>query len=121
MYLSDLRAGETLDEWQNMYAANVSSRVESAGSLRVRSRYQHEVIMPLKEYTSLKEVSVIRPANGWDTLHFALIPAFLQERTTFLAIFNSLKIAAISRVTKSSYFFIISTFICVLAYLMFIS
>jgi len=56
VYLSDLQVGETVDEWQNMYPANVSPRVEAAGSLRVRSRYQHEVIMPLKEYTSLKEV-----------------------------------------------------------------
>ncbi|KAK2180889.1 hypothetical protein NP493_422g02005 [Ridgeia piscesae] len=55
VYLSDLQVGETVDEWQNMYPANVSPRVEAAGSLRVRSRYQHEVIMPLKEYTSLKE------------------------------------------------------------------
>ena len=51
--------GETVDEWQSLYPAAVSSRVEAAGSLRVRSRYQHEVIMPLKEYTSLKEVSDI--------------------------------------------------------------
>ena len=30
---------------------------ETGCSLRLRARYLHEVIMPLKEYTSLKEVS----------------------------------------------------------------
>lgn len=93
VYLSDLQVGETVDEWQSLYPANVSSRVEAAGSLRVKSRYQHEVIMPLKEYTSLKELllakdletvlalsRVCRHNNDREPFAKALLQIFRHER-----------------------------------------
>ena len=53
--LSELEAGVKVDEWYSLCPVNITNKVEG-GSIRVSVRYLHEIIMPLKEYTSLKEV-----------------------------------------------------------------
>ena len=55
IHLKDLRLGETVDEWYTL-TANQQPLRGDVGCLRSASRYLHEIIMPLKEYTSLKEV-----------------------------------------------------------------
>ena len=53
--LDNMQPGESVDEWHSLIPVNLTFKGD-VGSLRVKSRYLHEVIMPLKEYTSLKEV-----------------------------------------------------------------
>ena len=55
IHLSDLRPGHTVDEWYNLMPVNLTTKSDM-GTLRVSIRYLHEVIMPAKEYSSLKEV-----------------------------------------------------------------
>jgi len=58
VFLSDLPTGQQTDEWYTLNVVSQSNKSDM-GSVRVSAKYQHEVIMPLKEYSSLKEV--IRP------------------------------------------------------------
>ncbi len=58
VYLTDLVPGEYVDAWHSLSPLNLTTKGD-VGSLRVKSKYLHEVIMPLKEYTSLKEVCMI--------------------------------------------------------------
>lgn len=60
--LENIQPGESVDEWHNLIPVNLTIKGD-ASSVRVKSRYLHEVIMPLKEYTSLKEVSVRSVGN----------------------------------------------------------
>uniref|UniRef100_A0A0L8H737 Ras GTPase-activating protein 1 n=1 Tax=Octopus bimaculoides TaxID=37653 RepID=A0A0L8H737_OCTBM len=53
--LNDLKSGEFIDEWYSLQPVNIASRGDM-GSLRIKSRYLHEVIMPPGEYTTLKEL-----------------------------------------------------------------
>ncbi len=53
--LDTIQPGESVDEWHNLIPVNLTFKGD-VGSVRVKARYLHEVIMPLKEYTSLKEV-----------------------------------------------------------------
>ncbi|GAB1609426.1 ras GTPase-activating protein 1-like [Argonauta hians] len=53
--LNDLKSGEFIDEWYSLQAVNIANRGDM-GSLRIKSRYLHEVIMPPGEYTTLKEL-----------------------------------------------------------------
>jgi len=55
--LSELseRPGQTLDDWLNLVPVNLTTKSDM-GTLRVSIRYLHEIIMPAKEYSSLKEV-----------------------------------------------------------------
>ena len=55
-HLNDMSPGEPIDEWRILNPVNLATKSD-VGSLRVRAKYLHEVIMPLKEYSSLKEVS----------------------------------------------------------------
>jgi len=55
IHLADLRPGQTVDEWYNLMPVNLTTKSDM-GTLRVSIRYLHEVIMPAKEYSSLKEV-----------------------------------------------------------------
>jgi len=55
IHLTDLKPGQTVDEWYNLQPVNLTTKSEM-GALRVSIRYLHEVIMPAKEYSSLKEV-----------------------------------------------------------------
>ncbi|XP_076355488.1 ras GTPase-activating protein 1-like isoform X1 [Tachypleus tridentatus] len=53
--LSTLVSGEEVEDWYPL--SGLSAPVlEDWGSLRVRTRYVHEVIMPLREYDALKEL-----------------------------------------------------------------
>ena len=61
VHLNDMQPGETIDEWHNLTPINLTTK-GNFGSLRVRAKYLHEVIMPLKEYSSLKEVRTIDAA-----------------------------------------------------------
>ena len=54
--LDNIQPGESVDEWHSLIPVNLTFKGD-VGSIRVKARYLHEVIMPLKEYTSLKEVS----------------------------------------------------------------
>ena len=53
--LGDLKSGDYIDEWYSLQPVNVASRGDM-GSIRIKARYLHEVIMPPEEYTTLKEV-----------------------------------------------------------------
>jgi len=55
IHLADLRPGQTVDEWYNLMPVNLTTKSDM-GAIRVSIRYLHEVIMPAKEYSSLKEV-----------------------------------------------------------------
>ena len=55
--LTDLKPGQTVDEWYNLLPVNLTTKSDM-GALRVSIRYLHEVIMPAKEYSSLKEVVI---------------------------------------------------------------
>jgi len=57
IHLADLRPGQTVDEWYNLLPVNLTTKSDM-GALRVSIRYLHEVIMPAKEYSSLKEVGM---------------------------------------------------------------
>ncbi|ELT91839.1 hypothetical protein CAPTEDRAFT_152841, partial [Capitella teleta] len=55
--LSDIVVGQTQDDWHVLSASYPSSKGPGeAGSLRASVRYLHEVIMPIKEYASLKDL-----------------------------------------------------------------
>lgn len=49
----DFESGENLDKWYPLHSANSTVQL---GSLRIRCRYQHEIIMPEDKYSTLKEV-----------------------------------------------------------------
>lgn len=53
--LENLISGEEIEDWFALGGLTPPIR-EDWGSLRVRIRYIHEVIMPLAEYNALKEV-----------------------------------------------------------------
>lgn len=53
--LENLISGEEIEDWFPLGGLTPPIR-EDWGSLRVRIRYIHEVIMPLAEYNALKEV-----------------------------------------------------------------
>jgi len=55
IHLADLKPGQTVDEWYSLMPVNLTTKSDM-GTLRVSIRYLHEVIMPAKEYSSLKEV-----------------------------------------------------------------
>ena len=55
VHLNELRPGHTVDEWFNLLPVNLTTKSDM-GALRISIRYLHEVIMPAKEYSSLKEV-----------------------------------------------------------------
>ena len=63
LYLCDLSPGQLKDEWFNLDPINLSTKGDT-GSLRVSVRYLHEVIMPLKEYTTFKEVTTHTPVTN---------------------------------------------------------
>lgn len=91
--LSELTPGQASDEWHVLSAANPASSKGpgEAGSLRASVRYLHEVIMPIKEYASLKELLVGKDletvkslcaacANDRVPLANALLQIFRHER-----------------------------------------
>lgn len=55
----DFEAGETLDKWYPLHPANSIIKGGDLGSIRIRARYQHEIIMPEDKYSTLKEVRII--------------------------------------------------------------
>ncbi len=59
--LSDLQPGQSRDEWFTLIPVNPTTKTE-VGCLRVSIRYLHEILMPPKEYTGLKEVTFGRQA-----------------------------------------------------------
>jgi len=58
IHLADLKPGQTVDEWLNLMPVNLTTKSDM-GAIRVSVRYLHEVIMPAKEYSSLKEVVLV--------------------------------------------------------------
>ena len=55
MQLKDLTAGDRVDKWFNLTAVNPAVKSETP-SLRINVEYLHEIILPAREYHSLKEV-----------------------------------------------------------------
>ena len=53
--LSRLKNGEEVEDWYSLTGLNPPVR-EDWGALRVRLRYVHEIIMPLREYGILKDL-----------------------------------------------------------------
>ncbi|CAB3990849.1 ras GTPase-activating 1-like [Paramuricea clavata] len=51
--LQILTKGEVVDDWFQLRATH--SRTE-AGTIRIKARYMHEMIMPVEEYSGLKEI-----------------------------------------------------------------
>ena len=54
--LSDLSPGVMADQWLNLVPVNPTTKAEG-GTIRINAKYLHEVIMPIQEYKSLKEVT----------------------------------------------------------------
>ncbi|CAG2246074.1 RASA1 [Mytilus edulis] len=52
----DFEAGETLDKWYPLHPSNSIIKGGDVGSIRIRARYQHEIIMPEDKYSTLKEL-----------------------------------------------------------------
>ncbi|XP_052099193.1 ras GTPase-activating protein 1-like [Mytilus californianus] len=52
----DFEAGETLDKWYPLHPTNSIVKGGDLGSIRIRARYQHEIIMPEDKYSTLKEL-----------------------------------------------------------------
>ena len=55
--LSELEPGKHYDEWHNLSPVTTITKSSDKGTLRVSVRYLHEIIMPVKEYSGLKEVA----------------------------------------------------------------
>ena len=53
--LSSLTLGRCIDEWYSLNLVNLTTKLDM-GAIRISVRYLHEVIMPVTEYSSLKEV-----------------------------------------------------------------
>ena len=53
--LSEVRDTDCYDKWHQLIPNTEYSRGET-GSLRIRARYLHEIIMPEDKYSTLKEV-----------------------------------------------------------------
>lgn len=53
--LSSLTPGRCIDEWYNLSVVNLAAKCDM-GAIRISVRYLHEVIMPVTEYLSLKEL-----------------------------------------------------------------
>ncbi len=49
---------DAVDDWFPLVAAAPNMKGEM-GSIRLKAQYIHEVVMPLEEYTSLKEVQIL--------------------------------------------------------------
>ena len=55
--LADMKAGQAQDDWHILSSGYLTSKGQGeAGSLRCSVRYLHEIIMPIKEYASLKDL-----------------------------------------------------------------
>jgi hypothetical protein len=52
----DFDSGECLDKWYPIHQTNTTIKGGDLGSIRIRARYQHEIIMPEDKYSTLKEV-----------------------------------------------------------------
>jgi Ras GTPase-activating protein 1 len=90
--LSDLNPGQTKDDWYGLMPVNATAKADM-GTMRISIRYLHEVIMPAKEYSSLKELllakdletvlalsSVSAASNDRAPLATALLQIFRHER-----------------------------------------
>ncbi|XP_041369267.1 ras GTPase-activating protein 1-like [Gigantopelta aegis] len=58
----DLRTREYVEEWFGLQAATPNNKTDM-GTLRLKAHYTHEVVMPYKEYTSLKELILAEDYN----------------------------------------------------------
>ncbi|CAG5122423.1 unnamed protein product [Candidula unifasciata] len=88
--LSDLSGQSFIDDTYSLQS--VAAVKGEMGSLRLKSRYQHEIIMPQDEYTSLKELllddgfehimtlSQVTGESERATLAYALLQIFRHER-----------------------------------------
>ena len=54
--LQEFQDGELVDKWYQLIPPP-SIRCGDMGSIRLKTRYIHQVIMPEEQYTSLKDVS----------------------------------------------------------------
>ena len=57
--LQDFQNTELVDKWYPLSAPQGSVRSGDPGSIRLKTRYIHQVIMPEEQYTSLKDVSTL--------------------------------------------------------------
>ena len=59
--LQSLPPGEVTEEWYSLspVSPTLKGDLGSQGCrIRIRTRFSHEIMMPVEEYTSLKEVSL---------------------------------------------------------------
>ncbi|XP_028399121.1 ras GTPase-activating protein 1-like isoform X2 [Dendronephthya gigantea] len=85
--LQILKKGEVVDDWFQLRPSH--SRTE-AGTLRIKARYMHEMIMPVEEYSGLKEillkedvqcvVSLMEVCKDRDTLASRILNVFRHQR-----------------------------------------
>lgn len=56
--LGTLKKGDILDEWYKLNAVAHKREIKGSeiGTIRLKARYTHEIIMPVEEYSQLKEV-----------------------------------------------------------------
>jgi len=62
--LSDVEMGEEIDDWLTMFSpssinSSSSDSTSSPPHLRVKLKYKHDVILPVKAYQDLQNVKII--------------------------------------------------------------
>jgi len=92
--LSDIQEGEMVEEWYNLNPVGQQGKGEGvAGTLRVKYRYRHEIVMPIAEYSGLRELLLAKdlevvlaldyllPKCGYDRIPLAeaLLRIFCHE------------------------------------------
>ncbi|KAL8563555.1 hypothetical protein ACOMHN_060871 [Nucella lapillus] len=90
--LASLENQESVDEHYPMVAVGGALSKGEVGSLRFRTHYRHQVLLPQAEYTSLKELLIeegyenlltlaqLCPKQEWSTLARALLRIFSSDR-----------------------------------------
>ncbi|XP_076443695.1 ras GTPase-activating protein 1-like isoform X2 [Babylonia areolata] len=92
VHLSSLENQDSVDEHYPMVAVGGALSKGEVGSLRFRTHYRHQVLLPQAEYTSLKELLIeegyenlltlaqLCPKQEWSTLARALLRIFSSDR-----------------------------------------
>ncbi|XP_064618499.1 ras GTPase-activating protein 1-like isoform X2 [Lineus longissimus] len=98
--LSEIQEGEMVEEWFNLAPIGQQGKGEAQGTLRVKCRYRHEIVMPIAEYSGMIELLLAKdlevvlaldcllPKCGYDRIPLAeaLLRIFRHERQEALLI-----------------------------------
>ncbi|KAL5004180.1 hypothetical protein ScPMuIL_017636 [Solemya velum] len=83
VFLNEIKGNDCADKWYQLQPSSTAFRTEM-GSIRIRARYLHEIIMPQEEYASLKVLfvndfnSILALAENCGNDRISLAKALLQ-------------------------------------------